>query len=96
MPTLEAYWKELKVGHQGKYKDQIGIVKEMIEGPPHMVKMDKITDPGIAHLYPWNLGEVKVLASDVGSVEQIYGRGRKQKTRGSKARKHKRRTHRRR
>jgi hypothetical protein len=93
--SLEDYWKEVRVGDKGEYQGYTGQVKEKIEGPPHKIVMEAITDER-AKYYKWNqqIGNKKIDPSEIKVLEHRYGLGGKRKTRGRKtrSRKHKRKT----
>jgi hypothetical protein len=90
--SLEDYWKEVRVGDLGKYSGYTGQVKEKIEGPPHRIVMEAVTDEREKY-YKWNqqIGDKKIDPSEIEALATRYGRGGKRKTRGRK-RKHKRKT----
>jgi len=92
MPTLEYYWKDVRVGDKAKNDGWTGQILKKIEGPPHQVVIGAFTDER-ASLYKWPDGaEGRTYNADlIEAVEKRYGRGRKRKTR-SRSRKHRRKT----
>ena len=93
--SLENYWKEVRVGDLGKYGDYTGQVKEKIEGPPHKIVLEQVTDER-AKSFRWSqqINDTKIDPSVIEALQARYGRGGKRKPRGRKtrSRKHKRKT----